>query len=84
VPDPGSAFPIEHRPGRIVELGRSARAEAKVKTRQPLSRALIPSAAFVLLVNCWLFHLAFNGSPPARPNTFVVQVWRFFPSMDAK
>jgi len=34
---------------RIVELGRSARAEAKVKTRQPLSRALIPSAAFVLL-----------------------------------
>jgi isoleucyl-tRNA synthetase len=34
---------------RIVELGRSARAEAKVKTRQPLSRALIPSAAFGLL-----------------------------------
>ena len=34
---------------RIVELGRSARAEAKVKTRQPLSRALIPSAAFGLM-----------------------------------
>ncbi len=34
---------------RIVELGRSARAEARVKTRQPLSRALIPSAAFGLL-----------------------------------
>ncbi len=34
---------------RIVELGRSARAEAKVKTRQPLSRALIPSGAFNLL-----------------------------------
>ena len=34
---------------RIVELGRSARAEAKVKTRQPLSRALIPSGAFGLL-----------------------------------
>ncbi len=34
---------------RIVELGRSARAEAKVKTRQPLSRALIPSAAFALM-----------------------------------
>ncbi|MGV8910911.1 MAG: isoleucine--tRNA ligase, partial [Propionicimonas sp.] len=34
---------------RIVELGRSARSEAKVKTRQPLSRALIPSAAFGLL-----------------------------------
>ena len=31
---------------RIVELGRSARAEAKVKTRQPLARALVPSAAF--------------------------------------
>ncbi len=31
---------------RLVELGRSARAEAKVKTRQPLQRALIPSASF--------------------------------------
>jgi isoleucyl-tRNA synthetase len=30
---------------RLVELGRSARSEAKVKTRQPLQRALIPSAA---------------------------------------
>ena len=34
---------------RIVELGRSARSEAKVKTRQPLKRALIPSTAFSLL-----------------------------------
>jgi len=34
---------------RIVELGRSARSEAKVKTRQPLGRALIPSSAFALL-----------------------------------
>jgi isoleucyl-tRNA synthetase len=34
---------------RIVELGRSARSEAKVKTRQPLGRALIPSGAFALL-----------------------------------
>ncbi|MCB0912369.1 MAG: class I tRNA ligase family protein, partial [Propionibacteriaceae bacterium] len=34
---------------RIVELGRSARSEAKVKTRQPLGRALIPSSAFGLL-----------------------------------
>ncbi len=31
---------------RLVELGRSARAEAKIKTRQPLQRVLIPSAAF--------------------------------------
>ncbi len=31
---------------RLVELGRSARAEARVKTRQPLQRALIPSASF--------------------------------------
>jgi isoleucyl-tRNA synthetase len=30
---------------RLVELGRSARAEAKVRTRQPLRRALIASAA---------------------------------------
>ncbi|MET9311168.1 isoleucine--tRNA ligase [Kribbella sp. NPDC003505] len=30
---------------RVVELGRSARAEAKVKTRQPLARALVGSAA---------------------------------------
>lgn len=34
---------------RIVELGRSARAEAKAKTRQPLRRAVIGSAAFDLL-----------------------------------
>lgn len=34
---------------RMVELGRSARAEAKIKTRQPLSRALVPSAAFAQL-----------------------------------
>jgi isoleucyl-tRNA synthetase len=30
---------------RVVELGRAARADAKVKTRQPLRRALIASAA---------------------------------------
>ncbi|MDR0436026.1 MAG: isoleucine--tRNA ligase [Propionibacteriaceae bacterium] len=30
----------------LVELGRAARAEAKVKTRQPLARALISSAAY--------------------------------------
>ncbi|MEV5962492.1 isoleucine--tRNA ligase [Kribbella sp. NPDC051952] len=30
---------------RVVELGRSARSEAKVRTRQPLSRALVGSAA---------------------------------------
>ena len=31
---------------RLVDLGRSARAEGRVKTRQPLQRALIPSSAF--------------------------------------
>jgi isoleucyl-tRNA synthetase len=31
---------------RLVELGRAARAEAKVKVRQPLRRALVPSAAW--------------------------------------
>lgn len=34
---------------RMVELGRSARAESKMKTRQPLSRILIPSQAFAQL-----------------------------------
>lgn len=34
---------------RLVELGRSARSEAKVKTRQPLARVLIPSASFAKL-----------------------------------
>ncbi len=34
---------------RLVELGRSARSEAKVKTRQPLSRLLVPTAAFAQL-----------------------------------
>jgi isoleucyl-tRNA synthetase len=34
---------------RLVELGRAARAEAKVRTRQPLARALIPSAAYTAL-----------------------------------
>ena len=34
---------------RVVELGRSARAEAKVKTRQPLARALVGSAAIAEL-----------------------------------
>ncbi len=34
---------------RIVELGRAARAEAKVRTRQPLRRALVPSAAHARL-----------------------------------
>ena len=36
---------------RLVELGRSARAEGKVKTRQPLRRALIPSSAFAQLTD---------------------------------
>jgi isoleucyl-tRNA synthetase len=31
---------------RLVELGRSARADAKVRTRQPLSRALVGSSAW--------------------------------------
>ena len=34
---------------RLVELGRSARAESKIKIRQPLSRLLVPSAAFAQL-----------------------------------
>ncbi len=34
---------------RFVELGRSARAEAKVRTRQPLRRALVPSSALAEL-----------------------------------
>ena len=34
---------------RVVELGRGARAEAKAKIRQPLSRALISSAALAKL-----------------------------------
>ncbi|MCW3156422.1 isoleucine--tRNA ligase [Micropruina sonneratiae] len=34
---------------RLVELGRSARAEARVKTRQPLSRVLVPSSSFAKL-----------------------------------
>ena len=34
---------------RLVELGRSARAEARVKTRQPLSRVLVPSVSFAKL-----------------------------------
>lgn len=40
---------LEHAMGltrRLVELGRSARSEAKVKTRQPLSRMLVPTASF--------------------------------------
>ena len=34
---------------RIVELGRAARADAKVRTRQPLRRALVPSGAWARL-----------------------------------
>jgi isoleucyl-tRNA synthetase len=34
---------------RLVELGRAARAEAKVKIRQPLTRALVPSSAYAVL-----------------------------------
>jgi isoleucyl-tRNA synthetase len=34
---------------RLVELGRAARADAKVRTRQPLRRALVPSAAWARL-----------------------------------
>ena len=34
---------------RLVELGRAARAEAKVRTRQPLARALVGSGAFAAL-----------------------------------
>jgi len=36
---------------RLVELGRAARADAKVRTRQPLSRALVGSAAFARLTD---------------------------------
>ncbi|HEY5421588.1 MAG TPA: DUF5915 domain-containing protein, partial [Marmoricola sp.] len=34
---------------RLVELGRAARAEAKVRTRQPLSRALVGTTAYQAL-----------------------------------
>lgn len=36
---------------RVVELGRAARAESKLKTRQPLRRALIASAAYDALTD---------------------------------
>ena len=36
---------------RLVELGRSARSEAKVKTRQPLRRVLVPSASYARLTD---------------------------------
>ena len=36
---------------RVVELGRSARADAKVRTRQPLRRALVGSAAWARLTD---------------------------------
>ena len=36
---------------RLVELGRAARSEAQVRTRQPLARALVPSAARELLTD---------------------------------
>ena len=34
---------------RLVELGRSARSAASVRTRQPLSRALVGAAGFAAL-----------------------------------
>jgi isoleucyl-tRNA synthetase len=34
---------------RLVELGRAARAEAKVRTRQPLARVLVASSAYAAL-----------------------------------
>lgn len=34
---------------RLVELGRATRAESGVKTRQPLSRALVAAAGFEAL-----------------------------------
>jgi isoleucyl-tRNA synthetase len=34
---------------RLVELGRAARADAKVRTRQPLRRALVPTSAWTRL-----------------------------------
>lgn len=43
---------------RLVELGRSARSEAKVKTRQPLARALVPSAAHAQLTDELLAEVA--------------------------
>ena len=36
---------------RLVELGRAARADAKVRTRQPLRRAMIPSSSFAKLTD---------------------------------
>ncbi|MDR1768763.1 MAG: isoleucine--tRNA ligase, partial [Propionibacteriaceae bacterium] len=44
--DLGAAMDLTRR---VVELGRAARAESKVKTRQPLGRALISSAALATL-----------------------------------
>ena len=38
-----------HTARRLVELGRAARAEAKVRTRQPLRRALVAGSAYDLL-----------------------------------
>ncbi|MFT3860257.1 isoleucine--tRNA ligase [Micropruina sp.] len=43
---------------RLVELGRSARAEAKVKTRQALSRVLVPSGSFAKLIDELLTEIA--------------------------
>ena len=43
---------------RLVEIGRAARAEARIKTRQPLSQALISSASFAQLTDELLAEIA--------------------------
>jgi isoleucyl-tRNA synthetase len=43
---------------RIVELGRAARAESGVKTRQPLSRALVSASGWVTLPDTLRQHVA--------------------------
>ncbi|NLI86250.1 MAG: isoleucine--tRNA ligase [Propionibacterium sp.] len=43
---------------RLVELGRGARAEARVKTRQPLRRVLVPSASYARLTDELLDEIA--------------------------
>ncbi len=55
--DPGLASSMDLA-RRLVELGRGARAEAKVKTRQPLGRVLVPSGSFARLTDELLAEIA--------------------------
>lgn len=65
----------------VTSAPSSPRPGGKPALVAPAWGGLATAAVAILGLNCWLFQVAYNELPPARPDALVARVWRIFPSV---